>query len=1221
MKKNYLNCLMLAVFLLWGAIVARAQQNFFEPVSSTRIGANPGITKNIKKLTFYNLKTTDLRTFLAKAPVEFVGKTAPVKLQIPLPNGNVETFDMLESQVLAPEIAAQNPAIKTYVGRGTTHKNYTISMSFTAAGFNAIILGVDGDAVYVDKVSKDSADRLYMTYFGRDAKKPIKVKAFGPGNKCGSVDLNSPAFPNLTKGARQQAARNNTGSVIRTFRLAVAADGEFTHLPAYNGNVDLAFAGVVAYVTRLSAVYRAELSIKFVLVSGKTVVYASTTNDPYTNDDQTKQLEENQANLDAIVGNSNYDIGHVLGTQLGSGGGIAARGSVCDNETKGQGVSGVGDGSYAPIFDDQLIAHEIGHQFNMSHSYNSIIPVCTTRRPETSVEPGAGATIMSYGFTCDDDANDDNYENTYQPFLNFHSTNFEQAEAFIASLSCYTTTGFENQVPVITMPSNRTIPKSTPFSLAGSATDDDADLTYSWEGMNIGTMVPTTATLADKAQPPFFRSYEPISTSTRIYPRLEAILNGSNYAKGDKLPSVGIATTHRLTVRDGYGGVAYKELTVTVAGNSGPFLETTNLSGTYPGNSTKTITWSVNNTTAAPVSCASVNILLSIDGGQSFTYTLISNTPNDGSQSVTLPNVSTNQARIKIVPTNNIFFDISNSDFTIQGPQVVPIVGLSAPDSIATEGATTGGGARMSAPLATKNLNLKSRTIQFSKYTVLKGNQNGRMAAEDPEDDYAIFHFERSFAGSKLTTYYEITGSAVGDDFLTFADTVSFEMNELAFDLYVYPGTDLLTEGDETLTLTLVDKPTYDVHPTDTDATIYIKDATTVTGNFDGHLYGADCDTFRGWVWDTKKPNAVITVDILDGNNVIATIPAGEFRQDLKDAGKGDGKHYFRFVIPESLKDNQPHSLRARVTGNGFMLKSGPKVINCQPLAPIPPAPIGPLVAQVGVPYNSGALAVFTDPQGGALTYNLTGLLNGLNFNTSTRVISGTPAVAGSSALTYSATDPTSRTTTMNIDLTVNPAAVVTGNFEGFLDKVECGTIRGWIYDKNAPNAPVTIEFYTGSTVWGSTVANIFRQDLKDAGKGNGVHAYSFVTPPSLKGTGNHSISARVQNGTYILKQSGKDLNCPSPTRLAADQTGEFTVSLLGNPISNQLQVEVRGGEGQQVRFVLSDVSGRAVSEHQVEQTTLVERHLIPVGKAPTGLLFLRTFSGSRSVVLKVIKQ
>jgi hypothetical protein len=136
--------------------------------------------------------------------------------------------------------------------------------------------------------------------------------------------------------------------------------------------------------------------------------------------------------------------------------------------------------------------------------------------------------------------------------------------------------------------------------------------------------------------------------------------------------------------------------------------------------------------------------------------------------------------------------------------------------------------------------------------------------------------------------------------------------------------------------------------------------------------------------------------------------------------------------------------------------------------------------------------------------------------------------------VTYQATDAGGASNSISFVLTVNPAATTTatGNFEGYLDKVECGTIRGWVWDRNKPNTPLTVEFYTGSTVWGSTISNIYRADLKNAGKGNGAYGYSFEVPGVLKDGNPHVIYGRVQGSNYILKESGKSLNCPrSPRR------------------------------------------------------------------------------------------
>ncbi|GAB3933093.1 putative Ig domain-containing protein [Larkinella terrae] len=400
-----------------------------------------------------------------------------------------------------------------------------------------------------------------------------------------------------------------------------------------------------------------------------------------------------------------------------------------------------------------------------------------------------------------------------------------------------------------------------------------------------------------------------------------------------------------------------------------------------------------------------------------------------------------------------------------------------------------------------------------------------------------------------------------------------------------------------------------------------------MTGSFDGFLYGADCSSFRGWAWDRNKPNTVFSVDIYDGDTFKATLAANEFRQDLKDAGKGNGIHAFRWTIPDELKNGQVHSLSARISGSGFTLKDGPKTVQCQtgtPPANKPPvAPtVAALTAQQGVNFTT-ALPVFTDPEGGTLSYGLVGLPSGLTFTSGPRQINGKPDVEGVFVLTYSATDPQGATNSVSINLTVaGSTTVVTGDFEGYLDKVECGTIRGWVWDRKKPNAPLTVEFYTGSTVWGSVVANIYRVDLLNAGKGNGVHAYSFEVPTVLKDNTSRLISARVSGSNYVLKDSGKPLACspPAPVRLSASDATDFQVTVLGNPVSDRVTVEIRGAEGQPVRLALTDLKGQPVAEQWVEKAALVERQTVLLSGQPAGLLFLRAISGSRTVTLKLLK-
>ncbi|GAB3319783.1 hypothetical protein GCM10027299_12710 [Larkinella ripae] len=406
-----------------------------------------------------------------------------------------------------------------------------------------------------------------------------------------------------------------------------------------------------------------------------------------------------------------------------------------------------------------------------------------------------------------------------------------------------------------------------------------------------------------------------------------------------------------------------------------------------------------------------------------------------------------------------------------------------------------------------------------------------------------------------------------------------------------------------------------------------------VSGSFDGFVYGADCGSFRGWAWNRNKPNAVVSVEILDGSTVLTTLPAGDFRQDLLDNGKGNGHHAFHYPLPASLKDGAPHSLSARVKDSGFTLKNSPKALVCQnspeppvgnkaPVAPSPTVLIAPLVAQENVPF-SGTLVAFTDPEGTPLTYALTGLPAGLSLDASTRVISGTPTEVGPFLLTYSATDVPGSTNSVSFNLTVNPAATsgVTGDFDGYLDKLDCGGIRGWVWDRKKPNTPLTVEFSAETspgnyTVLGSTLANIYRQDLKDANKGNGAHAYNFSPSGLVSGT---KIRARVLGSNFELKGSPKTYQCAS-ARLSAETAPGLQVMVLGNPVSGpELAVEIRGAEGQPLRLQLTDVQGRTVSLRSLEKAEAVELHRFDLGSRHPGLLLLQVSTPSHQQTTRIV--
>jgi hypothetical protein len=272
----------------------------------------------------------------------------------------------------------------------------------------------------------------------------------------------------------------------------------------------------------------------------------------------------------------------------------------------------------------------------------------------------------------------------------FHETSIAQIQANLATKTCPVSTDIRanNVAPVIGAVSNYTIPISTPFSLTASASDANGDpLTYCWEQNDNSTTSGTSSVASPtKTTGPNWLSFSPTISPTRTFPQLATILAGKTVTGplpgGDAatnieaLSSVARTLNFRLTVRDNHpfssaapaavGQTAFTDVVVTVANTGGPFAVTSpNTNVTWTAGGTATVTWSVNGTDLAPINCQLVNILLSTDGGNNFSTVLASATANDGTEVVTVPGAAGTNNRIKVEAVGNIFFDISNTNFTI----------------------------------------------------------------------------------------------------------------------------------------------------------------------------------------------------------------------------------------------------------------------------------------------------------------------------------------------------------------------------------------------------------------------------------------------------------------------------------------------------------------------------------------------------------------------------
>ncbi|WP_308006684.1 reprolysin-like metallopeptidase [uncultured Chryseobacterium sp.] len=620
--------------------------------SATEIFENK-LTINNPKI--YSLDINGLKNALAKAPKRLAaGEKSEIIISFPNSEGKMENFKVRENSNFDPQLAAKYPDIKSYIGEGLGDSGSTVYFSVSPLGLSSMEIYGDKSAVFIEPYSKDLS--TYVVYKKSDKKDDLSKF------ECTVIDVAQKGVANTTNLV---ARPNADDAKLRTFRLALSCTGEYATY--FGGTKANALAAMNNTMTRVNGVFEKDFAARMVLIANNdSVIYTNASTDPYSPASSLSNWNSQlQSTLTSVIGEANYDVGHLFGAS-GGGGNAGCIGCVCTNGSKGSGYTSPADAiPSGDNFDIDYVAHELGHQFGGNHTFSM-----NNEGTGANMEPGSGSTIMGYaGITSQD----------IQPHSDafFHAISIQQITNNIKAKTCPTSTSTGNSIPTANAGLDYTIPKGTPFMLTGSGTDANGDsLTYIWEQMDNASSSQTgasSAASATKATGPTFRSWTPQTTPVRYFPRMASVLAGATTTAGSEitveaLSNVARTYNFRFTVRDnraGGSGNNSDDAVITVNGTAGPFsVSSQNTATTVTGGTSQTVTWNVAGTTANGVNAANVDILWSTDGGNTWT-TLLAGTPNDGTQAVTIPNTSTTTGRIMVKGSNHIFFDVNNANITV----------------------------------------------------------------------------------------------------------------------------------------------------------------------------------------------------------------------------------------------------------------------------------------------------------------------------------------------------------------------------------------------------------------------------------------------------------------------------------------------------------------------------------------------------------------------------
>ncbi len=591
------------------------------------------------------------QTFISSV-VNSKSLNASKTIEFPDEKGNRIAFKITPTQTMHPKLSEKFPEIKSYMGRSKNGAkiNFTFCKAFGICG----TIFKNGNKTKI--TPQKNGRHLFSLIEGESL----------TGLECSTKDEIEATF-----SLNNNVARDVNDSKLRKYRLALSVSGQYseTFLDGSESNdnerKNKVMIAIVNSVNRLNGIFEKDLGLRMELVANNDeLIFLDQFTDPYSTGAFLNN--ELQTELDTTIGNENYDVGHLYHKEFRIYGNAGCIACVCTTGRKGSGYTVHSD----PTSDGMNIiaAHEFGHQLGAYHTQSS--DNCRSGFNSES-EPGSGSTIMSYAGICPP-----NIQLLADDYFN-HTSIRDIANWTINNSDCAEIINLTNSAPVVNAGNDKIIPISTAFVLEGDVSDSNNDaLTYCWEQNDTEPVFSSSTPSSTQSAGPIFRSFPPITSSTRYFPKLEDVVSGNLTPTWEVIPDIGRDINLVLTVRDNHpngGQVSSDALKITTVSNAGPFTVTSqnNANVVWTVGTAVTVTWNVANTNLAPINTTQVEILLSTDNGQTFNSSLIT-TPNDGSETFILPDVeATSEARVMIKAVDNVYYAVNSRNFSIEKAEYV----------------------------------------------------------------------------------------------------------------------------------------------------------------------------------------------------------------------------------------------------------------------------------------------------------------------------------------------------------------------------------------------------------------------------------------------------------------------------------------------------------------------------------------------------------------------